>query len=628
MRAGGSARGHASGSSCAAAAALAGIARRPDAGTPPRGWARRPAARAQRGRRPLGEQAPAVQEADPIAQQLGLGQVVGREHAPPCRDRARRARSRAGSATRARRGRRSARRGSAPPDRAARRARSTGAGARRSTAPRSGGRRRRRARARARACRCGPSAAARVEAVQAGEVGEQLAPGEARVEPGRVGQEAEAPAHRERVVGDVEPGDPRAARASAQDAREDAQRRRLAGAVRAEQAVDLARRDRERQLGDRRGRRRSVFTSDSTTTAGSPAGTTPAPRSSRRSAAPVSAGDRACALEAVVVSWRGTRTGGSCTAPGVTVLGRRSYTAGAGGRRRRRRRRRTCREARCRPRVVVDVHAQRRRHAGVADVVGGGDRDAGPALARCCSRACRTGCPSSAARRSAPPTRWPVRRRVADRDRSAGRSMHSERGRGPPSAAQAQGADAGRVGSGVKSAAPAGGTGREPDLQHLVVDGRGLGGRDQQRVDRVAGPVAVGVDDQRLASRRPGCRRWSASGSTSEIGVTFRPAARLPSSSMRARRSNTCGTMLLSLGMSPSQPSMPSGSNSHEQRARSSIFTVAQVGGIEVGHRRDVVDGEVVADGWSRCRARPRRGTRSSGRRCTGRRRWADPCSR
>ena len=40
-------------------------------------------------------------------------------------------------------------------------------------------------------------------------------------------------------------------------------------------------------------------------------------------------------------------------------------------------------------------------------------------------------------------------------------------------------------------------------------------------------------------------------GSTSEMGVTFSSLARLPSSSMRARRSKTWGTMHPSFGMSP-----------------------------------------------------------------------------
>ena len=92
---------------------------------------------------------------------------------------------------------------------------------------------------------------------------------------------------------------------------------------------------------------------------------------------------------------------------------------------------------------------------------------------------------------------------------------------------------------------------REPDLQHLIVAGGRLGGRHEQRVDRIAPAVAVGVDDERLGlvvqHVDDGLVRIDAARSASASG----PPAWLPSSWMRARRSNTCGTMLLSLGMSP-----------------------------------------------------------------------------
>ncbi len=224
---------------------------RPGAGTPPPGWARRRPPRAARpaSPRPAGARG-AGGRSDRRAARPRPGSASRRP--PPCRGRARRARSRAGSARRARRGRRSARRGPAPPDRAARRARSRAAGARRSTAPRSGGRRTAsRSSARASAA-MRASAAAAAQAVQAREVVEQLAPGQARVEAGGVGEEAEPPPHRQRIGRHVDAGDARAPARRRQDPRQDPQRGGLAGAVGAEQAVDLAGRDAEREIGDRR----------------------------------------------------------------------------------------------------------------------------------------------------------------------------------------------------------------------------------------------------------------------------------------------------------------------------------------------------------------------------------------
>ena len=226
---------------------------RPGAGTPPRGWARRSPPRAA-SRRPLGDQAPAVEEADAVAEQLGLGEVVGGEQHRLAAVALGRGRSRAGSARRARRGRRSARRGSAPPDRAS----TARAIDRRCRSPVDSASQRR--------SKNGPSSSARasvvdagvgggpLEPVQAREVGEQLAAGEPGVEPGGAGQKPEAAPHLERVVGHVEPRDPRPPGGRDQHPGQDAQGRGLAGAVRTEQAVDLAAADRERQAGDRGGR--------------------------------------------------------------------------------------------------------------------------------------------------------------------------------------------------------------------------------------------------------------------------------------------------------------------------------------------------------------------------------------
>ena len=88
-------------------------------------------------------------------------------------------------------------------------------------------------------------------AVQAREVVEQLAPGQPRVEPGRVGQEAEAAAHLQRIDGHVDPGDQRSPLGGGQDPGQDAQGGGLAGTVRPEQAVDLTRGDREGEPIDR-----------------------------------------------------------------------------------------------------------------------------------------------------------------------------------------------------------------------------------------------------------------------------------------------------------------------------------------------------------------------------------------
>jgi len=86
--------------------------------------------------------------------------------------------------------------------------------------------------------------------VQAPEVAEELAAREARVEARRTGEEAEAAPRRVRVARDVDARELDAALRGDEDRGEHPQRRGLARAVRAEEAVDLAGRDAERQIVD------------------------------------------------------------------------------------------------------------------------------------------------------------------------------------------------------------------------------------------------------------------------------------------------------------------------------------------------------------------------------------------
>ena len=134
-------------------------------------------------------------------------------------------------------------------------------------------------------------------------------------------------------------------------------------------------------------------------------------------------------------------------------------------------------------------------------------------------------------------------RRLVDRAQSGGGSV----GRVTVIADTSSGSE----GSGVKLAHPVRRHGRQPDLEHLVVVGRRLGGRDQQRVDRVARSRRRRCRRSAAGFRRRGCRPRSCRGRPARSATTFNPAARLPSSWMRARRSKTCGAMLRSLGMSP-----------------------------------------------------------------------------
>ena len=69
---------------------------------------------------------------------------------------------------------------------------------------------------------------------------QQLAAGLARVEPGLLERDADPPAHRVGVAGDVDAGDARAARRDRQQRGQHLDGRRLAGAVRAEEAEHLA----------------------------------------------------------------------------------------------------------------------------------------------------------------------------------------------------------------------------------------------------------------------------------------------------------------------------------------------------------------------------------------------------
>ena len=78
------------------------------------------------------------------------------------------------------------------------------------------------------------------QTVQRAVVADVLARGEARIQAARIGQHADALAHRVAVAQDVEAADAGACRRRASQRREHAQQRRLAGAVRAEQAGDLA----------------------------------------------------------------------------------------------------------------------------------------------------------------------------------------------------------------------------------------------------------------------------------------------------------------------------------------------------------------------------------------------------
>ena len=208
--------------------------------------------RAQRRRRAFGQQPPAVQEPDAIAQQLGLGEVVGREHhrlaaialgADEVAQETRR------QHVQARRRLVEHQHGGIVQHRARDRQPLALAGRQRLAAAIEEPAQLQRARERRDARRRRVA----VEAVQAREVPQQLAPGQARVEAGRVGEKAEALPHRQRLARDVEPGDLHPPARRQQDARQDPQRRGLARAVGAEQPVDLAGRDRERQLGDRRG---------------------------------------------------------------------------------------------------------------------------------------------------------------------------------------------------------------------------------------------------------------------------------------------------------------------------------------------------------------------------------------
>ena len=72
---------------------------------------------------------------------------------------------------------------------------------------------------------------------------EQLAPGLPRVEPGLLQRDADPAAHGVGLAGDVDAGDPRAAGGDREQRRQHPHRRRLAGAVRPEEAEHLARLD-------------------------------------------------------------------------------------------------------------------------------------------------------------------------------------------------------------------------------------------------------------------------------------------------------------------------------------------------------------------------------------------------
>ena len=83
--------------------------------------------------------------------------------------------------------------------------------------------------------------ASRRDLVRVGEELEVLAHGDALVDAGVIGHVADDLAHRLRIDGDVEPVDLDAAGHRLEQRRHDADRRRLAGAVRADEAEDLAR---------------------------------------------------------------------------------------------------------------------------------------------------------------------------------------------------------------------------------------------------------------------------------------------------------------------------------------------------------------------------------------------------
>ena len=152
-------------------------------------------------------------------------------------------------------------------------------------------------------------------------------------------------------------------------------------------------------------------------------------------------------------------------------------------------------------------------------------------------------------------------------------------------------------GSGVKLATPAGGTGARLTFSTWSFAVGGCGGRDEQRVDRIAPAVAVGVDDERLVLVVEHVDRRSCPDRPARSAPASGPLAWLPSSWMRARRSNTCGAIALSLGMSPMRVfvaeriELP---RADEPCLR--VDTSEAWRRIEVGDRRDVVDRERVAE--------------------------------
>jgi hypothetical protein len=89
----------------------------------------------------------------------------------------------------------------------------------------------------------------RIQMVQAGDELEVLVRGQAFVERRRLRHVSEPPLDLERLCEYIEPADRRAALISPDEACEDFHRRRLAGAVRAKKAEDLARLDVEIEFG-------------------------------------------------------------------------------------------------------------------------------------------------------------------------------------------------------------------------------------------------------------------------------------------------------------------------------------------------------------------------------------------